>query len=455
MNDTLSQIKKAFLYLVDIAIFYGVLWLVLLLRYGGDFNDALWKQHLWPFTTVFALWMIVFYISGLYDSRVTKNDFGFYALVLRSVAIGAVLGIVYFYIFSDRTFNIKPQVVYLIYVSIFVFVFLLWRRAFNSLVKIPVLLHSVLFVGNGKTVDELVAELDHKPMLGYVVAEKISADDLRAAGQDPVRGDLHRLLSEKKIDTVVMSPEVYASPEAVEKLYQNLALGIKYYDLSTFYEKAIGRVPVNTIGQMWFLENISENEKKLYEALKRVMEIITTLALAVIGAVLSPFIALAIKLNSRGPVLFVQDRVGRDGRVFRAMKFRSMVVGAEKSGAQWAQENDPRVTRVGGFLRKTRLDEIPQLLNVLKGEMSFIGPRPERPEFVAELTRKIPFYGERHLIKPGLTGWAQVNFPYGASEEDALQKLQYDLYYVKNRSLFLDFSILLKTVNIVLSRQGR
>jgi exopolysaccharide biosynthesis polyprenyl glycosylphosphotransferase len=454
MNDVLSRVKRIALYAGDIVVFYCVLWLVLVMRYGGEFNRSLWNQHFWPFTTVFVLWFLVFYISGLYDPKVTKNDFGFYTLIMRSVLIGAVLGVLYFYIFSNRFFDIKPQVVYLVYISVFALVFLPWRRTYNQLLKSQMLSHAVLFVGDGGAVEALMLELNHKPQLGYKVAEKISAAALQAA-QNSGGLDLRKILSEKKIDTIIMSPEVYGSPEAVSVLYQNLFLGIKFFDLTTFYEKISGKIPVNAIGQMWFLENISENEKKFYETVKRMIEILFTLIFGILGLLLSPFIALAIKLSSSGPVLFVQNRVGKNGEVFRAMKFRSMVEGAEKSGAQWAQKNDPRVTGVGKFLRQSRLDEIPQLINILKGEMSFIGPRPERPEFVAELTKKIPFYGERHLIKPGLTGWAQVNFPYGASEEDALQKLQYDLYYIKNRSLFLDLTIILKTINTVLSRQGR
>ena len=170
---------------------------------------------------------------------------------------------------------------------------------------------------------------------------------------------------------------------------------------------------------------------------------------------LFPFIAAAVKLNSPGNVFYTQKRIGKGGQMFWLLKFRSMVQDAEKDGAKWAEKEDTRITKVGNFLRKSRLDELPQLWNVLKGEMSFIGPRPERPEFVRELEKQIPFYQTRHLIKPGLTGWAQINFPYGASVEDAMEKLQYDLYYIKHRSLVLDFGVVLKTIKIVLSRGGR
>jgi len=175
-----------------------------------------------------------------------------------------------------------------------------------------------------------------------------------------------------------------------------------------------------------------------------------------VGLILSPFVAIGIKLSSPGPILFVQKRVGKNGKVFLAMKFRTMYRGSETAGPQWTKKDDPRITPFGHFLRKIKLDEIPQLINILRGEMSYIGPRPEQPEFVADLIKEIPYYNERHLIKPGLTGWAQINFPEGsASREDTLLKLQYDLYYIKNRSLLLDMGVILKTVNIILTGRGR
>jgi len=268
--------------------------------------------------------------------------------------------------------------------------------------------------------------------------------------------DLHKLLLDRKIDIVVTSPELHGQPKIVEQIYRNLFLGIAYFDLPTFYEKILGRIPVATIGQLWFLENLTENDKKFYELFKRFGDLIFTLLLGAVGAILTPFIALAILLDSPGPILFRQSRVGQGGRLFLAMKFRSMIMDSEKNGPQWTKADDPRVTRVGRVLRKLKLDEIPQLINILRGEMSFIGPRPEQPEFVDSRIKKVPYYNERHLVKPGLTGWAQINAPFtSASEEDTLSKLQYDLYYIKNRSMLLDLGILLKTINIVLTRQGR
>ena len=457
--DIFSQIKRLLLYTGDIVLFYLTLILALLLRYPGRFDGYLfWEQHFWPFTALFGIWILAFYISGLYDTKSVKNDIHFYGLVIRTVSIGAGLGVVYFYVFSNRFFNIKPQVTFLVYLAAFSVLFLLWRRLYNAIAQNQAFKHNVLLVGQGKEMEDLAHFLRHKPYLGYRVAEHLSLANGNSPdlfGNDLKNLNLHPILLEKKIDTVVTTLELHRLPEIVSQFYQNLFMGISYFDFPTFYERVTGKVPVTTIGQLWFLENLSENEKKFYEIFKRAAEIFLTLALGIVGLALSPFVALAIKFDSPGPIFFTQSRSGKSGKVFRAMKFRTMKVGAEKNGPQWARQDDPRITRVGKFLRQSRLDEIPQLLNILKGEMSFIGPRPERPEFVAELTRALPFYNERHLIKPGLTGWAQVNFKYGASAEAALEKLQYDLYYIKNRSLLLDLGILLKTVNIVLSGKGQ
>ena len=226
--------------------------------------------------------------------------------------------------------------------------------------------------------------------------------------------------------------------------------------MASFYEKITGKIPVATIEQIWFLENLSEGSKKFYEVLKRFFDLVFSLVFLIFSLPIIPLIALLIKLDSPGAVFFRQIRTGKEGNPFWAIKFRTMVDKAETNGPQWATKNDPRVTRLGRFLRKTRIDEIPQLLNVLRGEMSLIGPRPERPEFVEQLQNEIPFYKERLLIKPGLTGWAQVVGPnYGGSISESLEKLQFDLFYIKNRSLTLDLSILLKTIKTVLSRSGQ
>jgi sugar transferase (PEP-CTERM system associated) len=231
--------------------------------------------------------------------------------------------------------------------------------------------------------------------------------------------------------------------------------GIPVTDLSGFYEKVRGEVPIESLKASWLIYGNGFEQGAIRTIVKRIFDIAASTTLSVLSAPIMILTALAIRLESPGPVIYRQERVGRGGRTFTVLKFRSMRLDAEKDGvARWAAAGDPRVTRVGRLIRKLRIDELPQLLNVVRGEMSFVGPRPERPGFVAALKEQIPFYDLRHSVKPGLTGWAQVRYSYGASVDDARTKLQFDLYYVKNHSLFLDILILFETIRVVLFREG-
>jgi sugar transferase (PEP-CTERM system associated) len=232
--------------------------------------------------------------------------------------------------------------------------------------------------------------------------------------------------------------------------------GIRVEDWPTFYEKATGKILVTAVRPSWLIFSDGFVKTPRTEIIKRLFDVGASLAGILLSLPLMALAAIAIKLESSGPVLYRQPRLGQNGCVFILNKFRSMRQDAEKeTGPVWATQQDSRITRVGGFLRRTRLDELPQLFNVLFGHMSFIGPRPERPEFVSELQKQIPYYIERLAVKPGITGWAQVRYRYGSSVEDAVEKLQYDLYYIKNLSLFLDLLIVLNTVQVVLFARGR
>ena len=338
--------------------------------------------------------------------------------------------------------------------------FVLWRYIYNGSVQSAAFRKNILVIGMKDEARELIEEIIKKPQLGYRVTSIIHSKG-RTAGEFPgvkmhdKSVDIKQLLKAENISTIVTALDPRSDPELIRDLFESLTLKIQFFDLATFYEKLTGKIPVTHIGHIWFLENLAESEKGAYENLKRGFEIVASLLMLLIFLPLLPLFALLIKLDSRGPVFFRQNRVGLLGREFSAIKFRSMIHGAEKEGeARWAIKSDPRVTRIGRIMRATRLDEIPQFLNVLRGDMSLIGPRPERPELVSDLSRDIPFYNERHLVKPGITGWAQINFQYGASTGDAFKKLQYDLFYIKNRSIPLDLGIALKTINIMLSGKG-
>ena len=249
---------------------------------------------------------------------------------------------------------------------------------------------------------------------------------------------------------MLLSTSPYTTDIPVEILLRSKLAGAQVFDTADFYENHFRKVLLEKLEaiQLLFCDNLCMTRMRWF--LKDSLEKLVAILLLVVTSPLMLLAAATIKLTSSGPVFYVQERVGQDGKIFKLIKFRTMKVDAEKDGPVWAKKDDPRVTFVGRVLRKARIDELPQVFNLLAGQMAFVGPRPERPEFVSELRQEIPFYDQRHLVKPGITGWAQVSYPYGASVEDAREKLRYDLYYVKNMSLFFDTVILLATVRTVL-----
>ena len=378
-----------------------------------------------------------------------KNTLLFYSILLRSIIIGVAVAISFFYLIP--LYGITPKTNLAIDILILTLLLYVWRQLFNYLIKSPALLNNVLIIGRNKEAEQLIRHVKGNPQLGYYIKKIISEKDTDSVF------NLIEIVIKEKIQTIVTIPDPRHDNTLVRNLYHCLPLKITLFNLPTFYERISGKVPVSVIEEFWFLENLMDSQKNVYETFKRIFDLLFGLAFGIASLFLYPFIALAVKLDSSGPIFYQQKRVGQDSRIFQIVKFRSMVENAEKDGAKWAQKNDPRITRVGNFLRKTRLDELPQLWNVIKGEMSFVGPRPERPEFVfgTNMERQIPFYQIRHLVKPGLTGWAQINFDYGSSLEDTIEKLQYDFYYLKNRSFVLDLAIILKTIKIILSGGGR
>jgi exopolysaccharide biosynthesis polyprenyl glycosylphosphotransferase len=444
----MPNFKKITLLLGDIIILYLSLWLTLLIRYGADFDFQRWQQHFWPFTIIYLLWVIIFYIDGLYELTLARNNVNFYSTLFRGLMINAGLAIAFFYFIPYL--GITPKTNLFLDLIIITLLFSGWRQLYNHLLKSSAFLNNVLVIGKkSKETEQINQIVKNNPQLGYRIVKQIRTDDI----QTPF--DLLEMASQKNIKTIVTAIDPHQDSKLVQSLYQCLPLKISFSDLPSFYEKMLGKVPISSIGEIWFLENLTESQKNFYEAIKRVLDMLGSFIFGSVSLIFYPLIILAIKLDSQGPIFFKQRRISQDGQIFKVIKFRSMIEGAEKNGAQWADQQDHRITRIGRLMRKTRLDELPQLWNVFIGQMSFIGPRPERIEFVQQLEKEIPYYQIRHIVKPGLTGWAQVNFRYGASVKDSIEKLQYELYYIKHRSLVLDLSILLRTIKIVLKGGGR
>ena len=429
----------------DIALSAATLLIVTALRYGASWSLAnTYWPHLLAFTAVIVFNVISHYAFGLYDSIQRPTDAEVFMSCLRSQALATVIGAVLFYFLAPQLTELEPRRVLLGFTFGLLPLTLLWHVTSRRLLYRAVPPLRVLILGQANRAQRLAKELRAAPYLGYQVASHVPSSGEAIANS----------IKKHQPDIIVNALEEVVTPDALVALRRCLNEHRPVISLASFTEQVLRKVPVEDVDHWWFIENFSLRRRPLYEAGKRVSDILISIALMAITLPLLPFIALAVK-TTPGSLFFKQVRTGRHGQPFLAMKFRSMVTNAEANGPQWSSLNDSRITRPGRFLRATRLDEIPQLINILRGDMSFVGPRPERPEFVDKLQEQIPFYQERHLVKPGLTGWAQINYPYGDSAEDALEKLRYDLYYIKNRSLMLDVSTVLKTINTVLRGLGR
>lgn len=455
------MLKKLTLIASDLVAFYGALALLILARYDLKSWHAQWIVHGTPFSLLLLVWLLALYISNLYDQRTMRNDRDFFTRLGQAMLVASIASVLFFYLIPY--FGITPKLNLFLFLVALAFTMSGTRFMYNQVIARGAK-ERLLIVGINDDSLNLARLISENPQLGYRVRAMVQVGqeslplDTAAVVPWQILEDLSgidRFISEERIDTVVISPSVYHMSEVIGQFYETLARRVDFMNLVSMSEHLTGRIPLGAINQAWFLDNMTEGSKKSSDTLKRVVDIVASVILGIPALILTPFVALAIRLDSDGPILFRQKRSGRGGGVFDIIKFRTMRTDAERDGAVWARENDPRVTFVGRILRDSRIDELPQLWNILRGEMSLVGPRAERPEFDSGLAQQIPFYRERYLIKPGLSGWAQINYPYGASAQDAAAKLQYDLYYIKHRSLALDIAILLKTASISLRRAGR
>lgn len=427
------NLRKFILLFGDIFLLYLSLFLTLLFGFSREFSMEIIPLHLLPFSIIYFFWLIIFYIFGLYDLYLFKNKLSFYSRFLVAISIGLGLGIFFFYLIPF--FGITPKTNLLLNGLIFGFLFISWRFLFYSVFSVY-FLNRVAIFGQGPGIDRLKKEISSRPYLGYRLITISLKEDLLSQ------------IEKENIDTVIFTEEFETDPKMLKALYFCLPSRVNFLDFSRAYELVSEKIPVSMISQAWFLENLREGEKGAFDKMKRIFDIILASLLLILTFPLWIVIAIGIKLEDGGPVFYKQERVGKERKNFPLIKFRSMIPEAEKDGPQWAKKEDKRITKVGNFLRRTHLDEIPQMVNVIKGDISLVGPRPERPEFVAQLEKEIPHYNLRYLIRPGFTGWAQIKFRYGRSVMDSKEKFEYDLYYLKNRNFLLDFGILLKTFQL-------
>ncbi|MDD5275431.1 MAG: TIGR03013 family PEP-CTERM/XrtA system glycosyltransferase [Methylovulum sp.] len=452
-------ISRAYLWLlvIEFYVFFNAMYLGNALRF---LSVTSWytEQSITASSFVFSGVMTLSCAGmGLYRRSLSLQDYNLLARTCASFSI-AGMAIAFFYYFYP-VWRVGPGV--LAYSIVLAFLgIMLTRYLFYKFANMDHFKTRVLVVGSGQQAEKIAAINDLFIHRGFNVVGFVAL-----SGEDSVvdkdkliclSKGLSNISQEYNIDEIVVAPDDDLKEIPLDDLLDCKMSGVRVMNLIGFYEREQGLLSLDNMKPQWLIYCGGFAQGGLRSWEKRSFDLLASLMLFAVAWPFMLITALAIFLESglKGPILYRQVRVGENNKNFEVLKFRSMTTDAEKNGAQWAQPGDSRITRVGRIIRKTRIDELPQLFNVLKGEMSFVGPRPERPEFVKGFNERIPFYRERHRVKPGITGWAQLCYPYGANEYDTIQKLQYDLYYVKNYSLFLDMSIMLNTVEVVLWGRG-
>lgn len=421
-----------------------------LLRMGADSQLVLvYDSGLEKIGFITLLALLCSYYGDLYELKVISSKSENYFRLLGVIGMLSISLALLTMVFPALMIG---RGILLLGIVILTFALILWREVYSWFISKPYMRERVAIIGIGERADRLARAIRTHSHLGMDLVAWAKPD---ADNQIDVGSALQNGAAGQRVDRLILAMGDRRGRMPVRELLDIRLQGVKIEESAVLLEKISGRLEVDDIYPSSLIFSDGFRLNATFMAMRRVVAIVLSLAVLLVALPVIPIVMLAIKLTSPGPVFFKQPRVGRGSKLFHVYKFRTMRQDAEaKTGAVWATANDPRITSVGKFLRKTRLDEIPQLFNVLKGDMGFVGPRPERPEFVQSLTEVIPYYKLRHIIRPGVTGWAQVRYPYGASIEESKEKLKYDLYYIKHMSLSLDFLIAFETVKTVLLRRG-
>jgi len=459
-----SYLKTPFLILlvIEVAVFFVSIYAAAWLRFinvPAAFHEIL--DRLWVNAGMLAtVAPIAMLATGLYQGNIREGISGILLRLGISLFAAGVFVSLLIYLLPEYYLG-RGILAYALFGSFFVIGTL--RALFIELVDTEVFKKRVLVYGAGKTAAQIDAKLRRKSdrrtfrIVGYVPLGH-QQQELKVDSQQlvDIEGSVFAYVRDHNIDEIVVATSDAIEDVPVDDIVECKLNGIEVVDILTFFEREVGQVRIDIMEPRWLLFSEGFRQSEVKDAVKRVFDLFSSSVILAVGAPFMLITAVAIKLEEgwKAPVFYHQLRVGLGQQPYKVYKFRSMRTDAESKGARWASKTDDRVTRVGRVIRKTRIDELPQIFNVLKGEMSFVGPRPERPEFVKELAKEIPYYNERHLVKPGITGWAQLMYPYGASVTDSYQKQLFDMYYIKNRNLFLDFLILLQTVEVVLFGKG-
>jgi len=430
--------------------------------YFFDFDYFKISQENWVWGIVLMVYLSIFgTVFELYDLRQVSD----FQIIIKNTLLTVSITVLFYLLTPFYTPELPENRLQIIYFFLaMAFGILLWRWLYITLISSPRFYKRVLIVGDSFDIKQIISNLEgadpNYKIIGYINTDSSNeVEEIPEAVEEYPIEDLTFTISRNGISEIVVASDYNdgVSKPLYLQLINLLESGFSIREYMQVYEEITQRIPVQYVDKDFYryFPFSRSNQNKFYQLSLRLFDIIVALMGIIFFIIIFPFILIGNLIGNRGPVFYRQKRIGRNGFAFNIFKLRTMVTDAEKNGAMWAQKNDARITSFGKFLRRSRLDEIPQFFNVLIGEMSVIGPRPERPVFVRELSEQIPFYETRHVVKPGLTGWAQVMGSYGSSIDDALEKLQYDLYYIKRRNLFMDLSIILKTISTVLFYRGQ
>jgi sugar transferase (PEP-CTERM system associated) len=427
--------------------------LAILIRFGSDsrviFND---EHELLKIVVITILALLCSHYMDLYDMRRLADHGEMYSRILLLIGTLAVLLAGVTYVYPEF---IVGRNVFLTGICILAITWTMWRWVYGRLILFPALRERVYLLGDGERARRIYDAIHSREELGMDVVGWVCDYNPENVTRESLANVLKDLARRRAVDRVIVALTDRRTMMPVNELLEMRMNGVRIDDGTSLLEMVSGQIEVDELQPSWMIFSDGFHLSSRHRFVRRIVSVILALILTILTFPFIPIVALLIKLTSSGPILYRQERVGMGGHVFHCLKFRTMRTNAEAdSGPTWASDDDPRITKVGRFLRRSRLDEIPQIWNVLRGDMSFVGPRPERPEFVKKLSSKIRYYHLRHLARPGITGWAQINYGYGSSVEEAKEKLRYDLYYIRNVSVMLDLLIVFYTVRAVIFGRG-
>ncbi len=452
-------IRNLLFCLGETCLIFGGIYAAMWVLYQGGIPEPTLRAPVWARILLITLIIqVCLYYHDLYDFSTAYKPFDLGIRIVQAIGASCLILAALYYLWP---YIILEQGIFFFGLFFLLLFLVSWRIIYQYMCQQNLWSENIVLIGDGNLANLISREIKANLDSGYNIAAVFSNPGNSGLAQELGIGrytdysQLDSVSEQNSVSKIVVALEERRGKSPIQYLLDCKLKGLQIIEGVTFYEHLSGKILARQAPPSWLIFSEGFRRYKLTLCSKRVADILFASLGLIVSAPLIVIISAAVKWSSPGPAFFKQTRVGQFGRLFQVVKFRTMRDDAEAgTGAVWATEEDPRITGVGRFLRKLRLDEIPQFWNVLRGEMSFVGPRPERPEFVEQLKKRLPYYGERHSVKPGITGWAQINYPYGASEEDALRKLEYDLFYIKNLSIVFDLFIVLKTVKTVLAGEG-